>query len=265
MSTLPRLLPPRRTALAVSLLFSLAGAAAPAAAQRFELVMEGALDARSALVVDGISTPLGTLSPFTLRAVFDVSSQNHVAPIGVPGFVAYTPASVAFTLGGRTYAMAGYSTATPAGITVSIFDATTPFGPPGRYGVGIIQDPLLDGAGFVADYLGASPPFTIASGGVAPTTFTGYQGVGVQGGACLVGSPETGCEEYAVTPIPMTWAGQAFGLVLGNYVQEVAEGRPYTARIAAVPAVVPEPATVALVGAGVLVIGGVSARRRRRA
>jgi hypothetical protein len=263
MSTVPRPILPRRAALSASLLLSLAGAAAPARAQLFELVMEGALDARSSLVTGGITTPLGGLSPFTLRAVFDVSTQNHVAPIGVPGFVAYTPASVEFTLGGRTYAMAGYSTATPAGIAVSIFDATTPFGPPGRYGVGIIQDPLLDGAGFVADYLGASPPFTIATGGIVPTTFTGYQGVGVQGGACLAGSPETGCQQYAVTAIPLTWSGQSFGLVLGNYIEEAAEGRPYTARIAAVQAVVPEPATVALVGAGVLVVGAVGARRRR--
>jgi hypothetical protein len=85
----------------------------------------------------------------------------------------------------------------------------------------------------------------------------------VQGGACLAGSPETGCQQYAVTAIPLTWSGQSFGLVLGNYIEEAAEGRPYTARIAAVQAVVPEPATVALVGAGVLVVGAVGARRRR--
>jgi hypothetical protein len=261
--TLLRLVPPSRAALSASLLLSLAGAAAPARAQLFEFVMEGALDARSALVVGGVNTPLGGLSPFTLRAVFDVSGQNHVAPIGAPGFVAYTPTSVAFTLGGRTYEMAGYSAANPNGIAVSIFDATTPFGPPNRYGAGIIQDPLLDGAGFIADYLGASPAFTIASGGIAPTTFTGYQGVGVQGGACLSGSPETGCQQYAVTPIPMTWSGQSFGLVLGNYIEEAGEGTPYTARIAAVPAVVPEPATVALVGAGVVAVGAIGARRRR--
>ena len=80
-----------------------------------------------------------------------------------------------------------------AGVSVAIFDATTPFGPPGHYAVGLIQNPLADGAGIVADYLGATPAFTLASGGVVPTTFTGYVGVGVSSGVCTAGRRRRQC------------------------------------------------------------------------
>lgn len=236
----------------------LAGAATPASAQRFKLVMGGALDARSSLIAGGTTTALAGPSPFTLTAFFDTRSPNLAAPVHVPGFVAYTPTSLWLTLAGRTYAIQGFDAMHPAGVSVAIFDATTPFGPPGRYGVGLISDPLADGAGFVADYAGATPPFTVASGGVVPTTFTGYSGVGVSGGVCIVGSGGE-CQEHAVSPIPLTWSGQAFALVLGNYSEDAGPDAPtYTARISAVP----EPSTLALLAAPAL--AGVALVRRKR-
>jgi hypothetical protein len=253
-----------RAALAVT--GTLVLAAAPAHAQPFALLMEGTLDGRSGIVAGGVTTPFTGVTPFTLEAYFDVSSPNLVAPIPVPGFVAYRPTSIQLTVGGRTYAMQSYDAANPLGVAVAIFDNTTPFGPPNRYGVGIIQDPLADGSGFVADYGGASPAFAIGSTGIIPTTFTQYYGVGVTSGVCTVGNPGAGCQQFAVTPIPMTWQGQSFALSLGSYEEDLAPGgTPFTARIVAAPAqVVPEPATVALVGAGVAVLG-LGARRRRTA
>jgi hypothetical protein len=243
-----------------------AGAATPASAQQFTLLMQGTLDARSAITAGGVATPFTGPTAFSVEAVFDVSSPNLVAripflPFPVPGFVAYRPSSVQLTIGGRAYALQPYDAANPAGVSVSIFDATTPFFP-GLYGVGLIQDPAADGAGFIADFSGASPAYTLAAGGVVPTTYAGYNGVGVSSGACATGTPPN-CPK-AVTPIPMTWAGQSFGLVLGNYEEDLAPGAaPWTARIVTGPAVVPEPATVALVGAGVLALGVAGARRRR--
>ncbi len=158
---------------------------------------------------------------------------NLVAPLPFPGFVAYAPSLVELTLGGRTDTVQPFGAASPPGVSVAIFDAGTPFDP-GRYGVGLIQDPPADGAGFVADHRGASPAFALAAGGVVPTTFTGYAGVGVSSGICLIGSPPS-CPT-AVTPVPMTWAGEAFALQLGDYEEDGSpDGLPFTATISAVP------------------------------
>ena len=250
----------RSVTIAASALL-LAGATAPAHAQAFEMIMQGALDGRSALRTGGTTTPLAGSSTFTITAFFTTASPNLVAPVGMPGFVAYTPTSVSFTMGGRTYAMQPFDAAHPAGVSVAIFDGTTPFGPPGHYAAGLIQNPLIDGAGIVPDYTGATPAFTLASGGVVPTTFTGYFGVGVQGGACTVGTGDD-CQTYAVTPIPLTWSGQAFSLVLGNYDDDAAPGgATFTTSLAAVP----EPGTWALLAAGLAGVGGATVARRRRA
>jgi len=235
----------------------LAGPAASARAQSFELIMQGALDARSALLIGGTTTPLTAGTTFSLQAFFDAAGPNLAAPVGIPGFRAYTPASVQLTMGARTYALQPFDATHPTGVSVAIFDGTTPFGPPGHYAVGLIQDPVADGAGIVADFTGATPAFSLASG-VVPATFTGYFGVGVQGGVCTMGGGGN-CSAYATTPIPMTWAGQSFGLVLGNYDDDAPGTAAYTASLAAVP----EPGTLGLLAAGLAGAAAVGRRRKR--
>ncbi|GJG86091.1 hypothetical protein tb265_12720 [Gemmatimonadetes bacterium T265] len=218
------------------------------------------LDGRSALGAGGAPTPLAGPSAFTLEAWFDAAGPNLAAPVGVPGFVAYTPSALQLTIGGRTYAVQASDAAHPTGLAVAIFDPTTPFGPPGRYGVGVIQNPLADGAGIVADFTGATPGFAVSSGGLVPTTFTGYAGVGVSSGVCLVGAPGS-CQTLAVTPIPLTWDGQSFALTFGNYSDDAPGTPAYAASIAAVP----EPGTVALLAAGLGAAAACAGARRRGA
>ena len=234
-------------------------ASAPAHAQSFELIMQGALDARSSIMTGNTMTPIAGTSAFTLTAFFNTASGNLVAPIPFPGFVAYTPTAIQLTVGGRTYALQGFDAAHPTGVSVAIFDQTTPFGVPGRYGVGFIQNPLADGAGMIADYVGASPNFVIGATGLRATTFTGYSGVGVSSGVCTQGTGDN-CQAHATTPIPMTFLGQPFSLVLGNYEDEAANSTTFTTALVAVP----EPGTLALVGVGITGLVAAARRSRRR-
>ncbi|MEO7361439.1 MAG: PEP-CTERM sorting domain-containing protein [Gemmatimonadaceae bacterium] len=234
----------------------LAGTAAPLRAQSFMMTMQGILDSRSFITGPGASS-FGAATPFTLTAFFNTTTLNFVAPIGVSGFVAYTPSRLELAVSGRTYGVLPFTFANPTGLAVAIFDATTPFDF-GRYGAGVIQNPLADGAGIIADFSGAAPPFVIGTTGIRPTTFTGFNGVGVSSGVCLVGPPNA-CAVNAVTPIPLTFGSDAYSLTLGSYSQDVGPSFSYSVRITAVP----EPGSMLLVGMGVLGIGAFVRRRRR--
>lgn len=246
-----------RIRASAAFLFAAAAAAAPVSAQSFRMTVQGILDSRSTITGVG-ATPLGSATPFTLTALFNTSTPNLVAPIGVSGFVSYTPSLLELSISGRTYAIQPYTLANPTGLAVAIFDRSTPFNP-GLYGVGVIQNPLADGAGIVADYSNALPQFTLGATGVVPTVFTGFNGVGVSSGVCLVGTPGS-CVTNAITPIPMQFGPNAYALTLGNYSQNTDPNFIFSVSITAVP----EPQSLVLVGMGVLVLGA-AARRRQRA
>ncbi|MDQ6612363.1 MAG: hypothetical protein M3Y64_08015 [Gemmatimonadota bacterium] len=235
----------------------LAISSARSGAQSFVMTMQGILDSRSFITGPGAAA-FGSASPFTLTALFNTTTPNLVAPIGIPGFVAYTPSSLQLSVAGRTYAVQAFDFAHPTGLSVAIFDGTTPFAPPGRYGVGFIQNPLADGAGIVGDFMGASPSYALGATGVVPTTYTGFSGVGVASGICTLGPPDN-CLANAITPIPMTFANQAYSLTLGNYDQDPSPGFSYSVSIAAVP----EPNSFLLVAVGAFALVAVGRKRIR--
>jgi hypothetical protein len=143
----------------------------------------------------------------------------------------------------------------PNGVAVSIFDPSNVF-TPGRYAVGLFADPVADGAGFVGDFLSASPGFSVTS--LRPTEFTGYQGAGFLAGVgCFFGP--------VCTPSPLLMrdtAGTAYGLQLASRTEEAADGAPlHTARLVAA---VPEPATWTMLIVGFGAIGATLRRRDKR-
>lgn len=226
---------------------------APAAdAGTFKLVYNGSFSSADALNLQGSPTEYFPHStPFTATAVFDDASPNLAAPIKVPGFVAYSPLSATLTVGGRTYNVATSAQDPVRGVTVAVFDNTTPFGLK-HYGIGLLQNPIADGAGFIGDWLGASPPFSAAH--LLTTVFTNYEGVGYGSGPKLGTVP-------TVVPIPLSDAtSNPYLLTLGNYDQHLALGAPLnTVQLEAVPE--PNSSIAMLVGLGLI---GISQMFRRR-
>ncbi len=266
----------RLCALALAIAAMTIGWTAKANAEQFDLTLTGEFWQPESLgPTGGTLTPFNTATPFSFNAVFDSSTTNLVAGKPWPGFVAYQPTSLTLTVAGNTYQVQTYNAATrPNGLAVAIFDYTTPFGKPGtgpgaetpgttpngyHPGIGLIQDPFHDGAGFTSDFLGSTPTLHIATNGLKPVTFTGSYAIGFGSGVCLSGC-RTPSEVDATTPTPLTLDGVPYQLVWGS--EDVtfgtangAQSDPTDPRITdgfgvtAVLAQVPEPGSLPLVGA----------------
>lgn len=243
----------RSLVLSVSALLLTVSPAVTNAAQ-LELIYTGILNSQNSLTsASGVGGAFTTPTPFTINAWFDTDSFN-LAPPSPPlpppfaGFRAYDPSLATISIGGITYSMETISQNPTAGVTVAIFDNNS--FTPGRYGVGILQQPPADGAGIVGDFAGASPDFSASN--IVPTVFTGYSGVGYGSGVCLQGTGGN-CQLNAVTPFVLRGpSGGLFSLTLGNFEEDYPVihdatspnilGPLNTAQLVATP----EPATVGL-------------------
>ena len=243
-----------------------AGALAPAAsANIFELTYTGSFTTLDALnPVGAAATDFAGTTPFTATAQFDDASTNLVSSVKfppvppngpVPGFVAYSPISASLTVDGQTYNVETANQDPIQGVSVAVFDNTTPY-MAGHYAIGFLQNPVADGAGFIGDWLSASPTFSATH--LVPTTFTDYQGVGYGSGP----DPHNG-NPPAVVPIPLTdAAGKSYLLTLGNYDENAPPVGTGTVNTASLQAVVPEVSPLGFLALG---LGLMAVVRRRRA
>ncbi len=240
-------------------------------AASFELIYNGVFNTQDALNLASQTTPtfFTSSTPFTIRAWFDSSSPNLAPPLPPPtpfaGFRAYSPSLAAIDIAGQTYTFDTFTTNPTAGLTVAIFDQNS--FTPGRYAVGILQQPPQDGAGIIGDFSGASPNFTVDA--QVATTFTGYNGVGYSSGVCLQGTGGN-CQLAAITPFVLhSSTNQTFALTLGNYEEAYTGGSDVgtpgripgplnTAQLVAVP----EPGTWAGAGAALAFLFGLARRKR---
>ena len=232
----------------------------PASAKTYQFTYTGSFSTANAL--NPVSAPaisFTSTTPFLITALFDDRSQNLAAPIGVPGFVSYSPLSATLTVSGQVYDFTTYAQNPIQGITIAVFDTATPF-EPGHYAIGILQNPLADGAGIIGDFLSVSSPYTADS--LHATVFTGYTGVGYGSGP----PTDPTRTNHAVVPILLTGTGgNVYDLTLGNYDEEFADGGVQnTARLANAP--VPEASSVvSLALLFALGLGTVVVRRKVRA
>ena len=162
---------------------ALALSAPAASAQTMELLYTGTFGSADALNLTGAPTTDFTgPTPFLVTALFDAGSPNLAALVGNAGFVAYSPISATLTIGTNTYQFVPASLDPINGITVAIFDSTSNFGPPKHVAIGMLQNPMADGAGFIGDWASTSTPSAFSAGSLVPMTFTGYTGVGYGSG-----------------------------------------------------------------------------------
>jgi hypothetical protein len=240
-------------------------------AASFELIYNGSFNNQDALNPASQSSPTHFAgdTAFTLHAWFDTGSPNLAppsppAPPPFAGFRAYSPSLVTIDISGQTYTMENFTTNPTAGVTIAIFDQNS--FTPGRYGIGILQQPPQDGAGFIADFSGASPNFTVNT--LTSTTYTGYNGVGYGSGVCLQGTGGN-CQLNAVTPFVLHDSGQqTWALTLGNYDEvypggsdPLSGGIPGPLNRAQLVAT-PEPGTLGVIGAALTIVFSLARRRR---
>ncbi len=212
----------------------------------FTLVYTDTFTTQDALYAASATTPTNFTqnTPFSLVATFDTSKPDFHFPPG--GFNAYTPIADTLMIGTKSY--------TITNADVAIFDSTNVF-TPGHYAVGMIENPAQDESGFVADFSGASPGFSVNN--IAPTMFTGYNGTGFQPGAGTPAGCGGACTGYLNQPLTLTGAdGMSYLLVLG-----ARDSDPSPAASADIT-FSPEPAALWLVAGGITALG-VWKRRKR--
>ena len=257
-------LPWSRTVLAGAL----AAAAAAANAVPYQLVYTGTFNTTESLNLASASsrTFFAGTTPFTITALFDDSSPNLLPPVPpFLGFHAYVPSAATIRIGATTYSIETAATNATAGVTVSVFDRTQVFNN-GRYGIGLIANVVADGAGIIGDFAGASPEFTVNA--LTPTTFTDYFGVGHGSGPCISGNPPA-CPHLDTPWVLRDSSGGVWNLTLGNYEEDYPALHPGSAATVvgplntAVIIAVPEPATVALMLAGLAGVGTLVRTRRK--
>ena len=138
-----------------------AATALPAQADIVNFTYSGFFGSQDSLTpAGGAQAFFAPATPFELEASFDDSSPNLVAGLSIQGFIAHTPISARMTIGGIEYSVAAFPDDPTGGITIAIFDQTNPF-VPGKYGVGFIVDPVLDGAGIIGRFGDATTNFTV--------------------------------------------------------------------------------------------------------
>ena len=253
-------------ALARLLAGTCAVAAIGAHAAPLELIYTGAFRNDEALNLASASSPtfFSDWTPFTIHARFDDSTPNLAPSFGGPfnGFRAYAPSSATIDIAGTHYSIESILANPTAGVTVAIFDQNS--FDPGHYAVGLLADPVNDGAGIVGDFLSASPNFTAAA--LTPTLFTDFFGVGHGSGVCLSGTAPN-CP-HAVTPLVLHDAGNvAWNLTLGNFEVDYPAAHTPGALIGPLNTAqiveVPEPSTYSLLLAALTGLAFASRRRGR--